>query len=222
MDQRKIKESLASGKTTEINKANNTLTTGKLIMSGRIATIKQALLAVLLTAGMAMTAQVQAHGGLALAEDMCVLTVGPYRMHFTGYQPLSQEEEFCEDIPEVGKTVIALDYIQEELRPLTTEVRIIRDTGSEENIDEITVFHLPPKVYPSASIAVEHTFPEKGKFVGLVKVTGGAQDYISRFPFSVGEGRPTPKVAIIAPIVLVIAVVAFFLMRKKKNNPSTA
>ena len=94
MDQRKIKESLASGKTTEANKANNTLTTGKLIMSGRIATIKQALLAVLLTAGMAMTAQVQAHGGLALAEDMCVLTVGPYRMHFTGYQPLSQEEEF--------------------------------------------------------------------------------------------------------------------------------
>ena len=123
-------------------------------MSGRIATIKQASLAVLLTAGMAMTAQVQAHGGLALAEDMCVLTVGPYRMHFTGYQPLSQEEEFCEDIPEVGKTVIALDYIQEELRPLSTEVRIIRDTGSEENIDEITVFHLPPKVYPSASIAV--------------------------------------------------------------------
>ena len=128
MDQRKIKESLASGKTTEANKANNTLTTGKLIMSGRIATIKQALLAVLLTAGMAMTAQVQAHGGLALAEDMCVLTVGPYRMHFTGYQPLSQEEEFCEDIPEVGKTVIALDYIQEELRPLSTEVRIIRGT----------------------------------------------------------------------------------------------
>lgn len=191
-------------------------------MSGRIATIKQALLAVLLTAGMAMTAQVQAHGGLALAEDMCVLTVGPYRMHFTGYQPLSQEEEFCEDIPEIGKTVIALDYIQEELRPLTTEVRIIRDTGSEENIDEITVFHLPPKVYPSASIAVEHTFPEKGKFVGLVTVTGGAQDYISRFPFSVGEGRPTSKVAIIAPIILVIAVVAFFLMRKKKNNSTTA
>ena len=142
MDQRKIKESLASGKTTEANKANNTLTTGKLIMSGRIATIKQALLAVLLTAGMAMTAQVQAHGGLALAEDMCVLTVGPYRMHFTGYQPLSQEEEFCEDIPEVGKTVIALDYIQEELRPLSTEVRIIRDTGSEENIDEIGRAHV--------------------------------------------------------------------------------
>lgn len=192
-------------------------------MSARLAEIKQVVLTVLLATSVIFTSQVQAHGGLALADDMCVLTVGPYRMHFTGYQPLSQEEEFCEDIPEIGKTVIALDYIQEELRPLKTEVRIIRDTGSEENLDAITVFHLPPKVYPSASISVDHTFPEKGKFVGLVTVTGGAQDYVSRFPFSVGEGRPTPKAAIIAPVVLVIAIGAFFLMRRKnKNNPTAA
>lgn len=187
-------------------------------MSARIIDIKHALIATIITASMLFTTQVQAHGGLALADDMCILTVGPYRMHFTGYQPLSQEEEFCEDIPEIGKTVIALDYIQEELRPLTTEVRIIRDTGSEANLDEITVFHLPPKVYPSASIAVEHVFPEKGKFVGLVTVTGGAQDYVSRFPFSVGEGRPTPKIAIIGPIVLLVAGAAFFMMRKKKSD----
>lgn len=192
-------------------------------MSARLIEMKQALFAVILATGMIFTSQAQAHGGLALAEDMCVLTVGPYRMHFTGYQPLSQEEEFCEDIPETGKTVIALDYIQEELRPLKTEVRIIRDTGSEANLDEITVFHLPPKVYPSASITVDHTFPEKGKFVGLVTVTGGAQDYVSRFPFSVGEGRPTPKVAIIAPVVLVLAVATFFYLRKRKpanQNPA--
>lgn len=191
-------------------------------MSARIAGMKQIIFTVLLAASVMFTSQVQAHGGLALAEDMCILTVGPYRMHFTGYQPLSQEEEFCEDIPEVGKTVIALDYIQEELRPLTTEVRIIRDTGSEENLDAITVYHLPPKVYPSASITIEHTFPEKGKFVGLVTVTGGAQEYVSRFPFSVGEGRPTPKAAIIAPIVLVIAAGAFFLMRSRRKTHPTA
>lgn len=192
-------------------------------MSARLIEMKQVLFAIILATGMVFTSQAQAHGGLALAEDMCVLTVGPYRMHFTGYQPLSQEEEFCEDIPETGKTVIALDYIQEELRPLKTEVRIIRDTGSEANLDEITVFHLPPKVYPSASITVDHTFPEKGKFVGLVTVTGGAQDYVSRFPFSVGEGRPTPKVAIIAPVVLVLAVATFFYLRKRKpanQNPA--
>ncbi|SDX51359.1 PEP-CTERM protein-sorting domain-containing protein, partial [Nitrosomonas oligotropha] len=38
-----------------------------------------------------------------------------------------------------------------------------------------------------------------------------------------GEGRPTPKVAIIAPVVLVLAVAAFFFLRKRKpanQNPA--
>lgn len=191
-------------------------------MSLRLTLIKQTICSAILATSIVFSTQVQAHGGLALADDMCVLTVGPYRMHFTGYQPMSQEEEFCEDIPEIGKTVIALDYIQEELRPLKTEVRIIRDTGSETNLDEITVFHLPAKVYPNASITVDHTFPEKGKFVGLVTVTGGAQDYISRFPFSVGEGRPTPKAAIFGPIAAVLALGAFFLMRMRRKKDSNA
>ncbi len=30
----------------------------------------------------------------ALAEDMCVLTVGPYRMHFTDTNRYHREEEF--------------------------------------------------------------------------------------------------------------------------------
>ena len=88
---------------------------------------------VIIALGMAYSLQLSAHGGLSLAEDMCKLTIGPYTMHFTGYQPEStQEQEFCEDIPMIGRTVVALDYINEELRPMTTEVRIIRDTGSEE------------------------------------------------------------------------------------------
>mgnify|MGYP006360615267 CR=1 FL=1 len=166
--------------------------------------------------------QIQAHGGLSLAEDMCKLTIGPYTMHFTGYQPeSSQEQEFCEDIPVTGRTIVALDYINEELRPMTTEVRVIRDVGTEENIDSITVFHIPPKVYSNGSVTLEHNFPEPGKFVGLVTIKGEKDEYVSRFPFSVGEGRPTPKAAIIAPIVLIIAGAAFFIMRKK-NPPSAA
>ena len=54
--------------------------------------------------------QAQAHGGLALAEDMCRLTIGPYNMHFTGYQPdNTRNKEFCEDIPATGRTVVVLD-----------------------------------------------------------------------------------------------------------------
>ena len=80
---------------------------------------------------------------------MCKLRVGPYLMHFTGYQPQTAPElEFCEDIPGTGPTIIVLDYLDAKLRDLPVEARIIRDTGDESNLDRVTVFHQPPAVFP--------------------------------------------------------------------------
>jgi hypothetical protein len=129
-----------------------------------------------------------AHGGLAMDVDFCKLRVGRYLMHFVGYQPDSSNEskEFCEDIPQTGATIIVLDYIDDALRDMPTEVRIIRDTGDESNLDAVTVFHLPPKVYPNGSLSLDYNFTESGRYVGLVTVNG-ADTFVSRFPFSVGK-----------------------------------
>ncbi|WP_205754937.1 hypothetical protein [Azoarcus sp. DD4] len=109
-------------------------------------------------------------------------------MHFTGYQPeATGTKEFCEDIPETGHTVVALDAIDEQLRHLPIEVRIIRDTGDESNIDAVTVLHLKPKTYPTGSLSLEHDFPQPGRFVGLVTAVGDKETYVSRFPFSVAS-----------------------------------
>jgi hypothetical protein len=174
-----------------------------------------------LASGALLSTQAQAHGGLSMAEDMCKLTVGPYMMHFTGYQPEStQEKQFCEDIPGTGQTVVVLDYIEQELRSLPTEVRIIRDTGSENNLDAITVLHLPPKVYPNGSIDFTYTFEQPGKFVGMVTV-GDKQQHISRFPFSVGEPKVFSKFLNIymVPVAAVAIVGAiFFLTRGRRKQ----
>ncbi len=129
-----------------------------------------------------------AHGGLAMDVDFCKLRVGRYLMHFVGYQPDSSiaSKEFCEDIPQTGATIIVLDYIDDALRDMPTEVRIIRDTGDESNLDAVTVFHLPPKVYPNGSLSLEYNFAESGRYIGLVTVKG-ADTFVSRFPFSVGK-----------------------------------
>jgi hypothetical protein len=128
-----------------------------------------------------------AHGGVSMENDVCKLRVGPYMMHFTGYQPkTSPELEFCEDIPGTGPTIIVLDYIDSSLRDLPVEARIIRDTGSEADLESITVYHKPAALYPRGSVVLEHTFDEPGRFVGLVTVG----DQVSRFPFAVGtRGR---------------------------------
>ena len=81
-----------------------------------------------------------AHGGLSLEEDYCVLTIGKYEMHFSGYQPENNgPKEFCEDIPETGNTIVVLDFMDDELRSLPVEVRIIVDTEeNNEDLDSIT------------------------------------------------------------------------------------
>jgi len=173
--------------------------------------------------------QAYAHGGLSMAEDVCKLTIGPYTMHFTGYQPeSSQEQEFCEDIPNTGRTVVALDYIDEALRPLTTEVRIIRspESGSDgseipnEKLDEFTVMHIPATVYSNGSVTFEHTFPEQGNFVGLVTVNDNGTEYISRFPFAVGTGGKFKPNMFLWPLLIVIVGggYLFFSSRSKKTK----
>ena len=201
--------------------------------------IKNTLIPTIIALGVIFSGQVQAHGGLALADDLCILTVGPYSIHFTGYQPLSQEEEFCEDIPETGKTVVALDYINDELRPFAAEVRIVRSstslkitTGttardlekvSDEDLENMTIYHLPPEIYPNASIMIDHTFPEKGMFAGVVTVSNEGDEFVSVFPFSVGEGRPISTLyTTFLPGVLIVGVAAFFFLRRKPEDTTAA
>jgi hypothetical protein len=137
-------------------------------------------------------------------DDYCRLNIGAYSMHFVGYQPdSSAEKEFCEDIPRTGRTIVVLDFVDMELRALPTEVRIVRDTGAQENLDAVTVLYVPPKVYPNGSVHFEHTFTEPGKFVGLVSV-GDQGKLVARFPFSVSRGGVVGKVAVWVLLALAI------------------
>lgn len=188
-----------------------------------VVCLKLMLGCAVLATGALWSIQAHAHGGLSMAEDMCKLTVGPYMMHFTGYQPTStQEKEFCEDIPATGQTIVVLDYIEPDLRTLPTEVRIIKDTGSEQDLDTITIVHLPPKVYPNGSVDFSYDFEQPGQFVGLVTV-GEQQEHVSRFPFSVGKINILSRFYSIYMVpLLAFAIVGaiFYFMRDRK--PSTA
>jgi hypothetical protein len=188
------------------------------------ATALKAALAGACTVAALASASALAHGGLSMDEDYCKLRVGQYVMHFVGYQPdsVSGPKEFCEDIPQTGRTIVVLDYVDDALRELPTEVRIIRDTGAPDPIENITVLHVPPKIYPTGSINFELIFPEAGKFVGLVTVTGSEQ-FVSRFPFSVGRHRSW--LYIVVPVVLLAGGTALlyrFAVRRRSKASARA
>lgn len=175
-------------------------------------------LVALTVATLGLVAEAQAHGGVSLDQGQCIMKIGPDTMSFTGYQPLKSRDQFCDDIPDVGPTIIVLDAQQDELRDMTLEIRILRDVGQKddnENLAQNTETYVPPKKYRTGTLNFEYNFAQKGKFIGLVKARSddGKKEYVSRFPFSVGEtaGRDLT----IAIFFGALALVGFGIFYKK-------
>jgi hypothetical protein len=129
-----------------------------------------------------------------MERDVCKMYVGPYTMHFTGYLPDRSRLEFCEDIPRTGRVVIVLDFLNEQVRDLPLEFRIVRDDGGNPEQAE-PVFRAPPRRYPSGSAAFQFRVDQPGRFVGVVAVADTSA-FVSVFPFSVGESRLLRHLAI--------------------------
>jgi len=164
---------------------------------------------------------VLAQHGHELAADTCVLHAGPYKMYFASYQPDTfYDRKFCQELPGTGNSVLVLDFVEQELRSMPVEVRIIRDTGSEDNLEAVTVTHFPAKVYPAGSIDVKYNFDKPGKFVGLVSI-GEKREHVSRFSFSVGEtgaiSHLSHYIMVIVPVMVGIAVAVFFSFRDRRK-----
>ncbi len=157
----------------------------------------------------------QAHGGLSADKDQCILTIGAYKMHFTGYQPDSTAtKEFCEDIPATGLTIVAMDVIDRKLKDFPIEVRVIEGGPETEPTEANTIIHIPYKLYPQGSIPFEHRFPKEGNFVGIISAKDGEEVIVSRFPFAVGMGGGFPIWLLVAAVVAVGGVLGY----KKMND----
>ncbi|ORU89478.1 MAG: hypothetical protein A6F71_00490 [Cycloclasticus sp. symbiont of Poecilosclerida sp. M] len=169
------------------------------------------------------------HGGVMNEGNECKLRVGPYVMNFSGYQPSNKvSQQFCDDMPTVGKSIIVLDFIDNKLRDMTVNFRVIKSDvaalGTDEdgiiNDDELAQtphFEIPAKQYPTGTMTISQDFTEKGHFIGYVVVEGENEKFISRFPFSVGYPKPGIPAALKAPIAvfLIIIIIMVWLARRK-------
>jgi hypothetical protein len=176
------------------------------------------ILVAMILATTGFVVEAQAHGGVSLDQGQCIMKIGPDTMSFTGYQPLKSREQFCDDIPDVGPTIIVLDAQQDELRDMELEIRILKDVGQKddnENLEQNTEVYVAPKKYRTGTLNFEYNFAKQGKYIGLVKARSddGKKEYVSRFPFSVGEtaGRDMT----VAIFFGALALVAFGIFYKK-------
>ena len=162
-------------------------------------------------------------------------------MFFTGYQPQNSRDEFCDDVPNAGQTVVALDMQEPELRNMLTEIRLIKDDGTHTQmnglpflsdaelankaaLDAVSIAYFPPKKYPTGTLTFEHTFPENGKFIGIVTVENDhGQKYVSQFPFAVGQqlGKSVVLYGMIL-VALFAGVVGIWYFGGKQKKPAAA
>lgn len=177
---------------------------------------------VLLLTTLLLSGIVSAGGGVILRGDACIIEIGFYDANFTVYQPDSSgNEEFCEDLPDIGNSIFVMDYLHSSLREVPVDFRIVRDTTglgqfvqhedilALEDLDAVTVFYAPPEVKPGASFRVEYSFVEKGDYVGVVTAGHPSNDniYNAVFPFSVGATTyPYWLVAVAVGVALLLLI----------------
>nr|BAM38056.1 hypothetical protein [Haliea sp. ETY-M] len=122
--------------------------------------------------------------------DQCKLSIGPYYMHFSGYQKGDRKNtEFCEDMPLVAPTIVVFDFTDNVMRDMEVEILVVPnvDITGDPSRDGALVFEKPPTRYRNGSIKIGLDFSERGYFVGIVRaIADSGQAWESRFPFSVG------------------------------------
>lgn len=180
-----------------------------------------------LIAGMLLSGNAIAGGGVVLSEDTCIITIGFYTAHFTGYQPQSsRNEQFCEDLPHTGETIFVLEYLHSSMREVPIDFRIIRnesglgkfinaeDVAALGDLAALSVFYRSPEIHADGTFSIDHVFAEEGDYIGVVTAGHPTTDaiYTAVFPFAVGV-RAIPYWLPI-PVIVVLAALTYLFRRR--------
>lgn len=151
--------------------------------------------------GLFFSTQAAGHGGVAFEDDLCVISIDFMQAHFTVFQPeTSDSTEYCEDIPNVTRSVFVMEYLHDLLTEMVLDFRIVRDVNdvgrfaSWEDIEAIddleaaTVFYEAARMEEGGFYRTSYEFLEKGTYIGVVTADHPTEDrnYNAVFYFRVG------------------------------------
>ena len=144
-----------------------------------------------------------AHGGVAFEDDLCVINIDFLQAHFTVFQPETREsDEFCEDIPDVARSVFVMEYLHSLLPEMAIDFRIIRDineVGRYATLDDVlaiddleaaTVYYEPPRIEPGGFYTASYEFDAEGTYIGVVTADHPTEDRYYTAVFYLQCGGP--------------------------------
>lgn len=141
------------------------------------------------------------HGGVAFEGDKCVININFLTAHFTVFQPEDRgSKEYCEDIPDVSRSVFVMEYLHELLEEMEIDFRIIKDVndvGQYATWDDVldivdleaaTVYYEAPRIEQGGFYTASYDFQDPGTYIGIVTAQHPIEDrdYNAVFYFQVG------------------------------------
>ena len=96
------------------------------------------------------------------------------------------------------------------------------ELANKAALDAVSIAYFPAKKYPTGTLTFEHTFPENGKFIGIVTVENDhGEKFVSQFPFAVGQqvGKNLVLYGMILA-ALIAGVWAFWHFGGKQKKPA--
>jgi hypothetical protein len=153
----------------------------------------------------------------------CMLMAGMHEMQVSVYQSGATEDS-CKDIPSPGPAVITLSSASKELRDMTVEVRVVKDTevdatAASGNLDPVTLAYLPPKNYPRGVITLPANFDKPGRYAVLATVKDAKDMAMSgRLSLTVGEASRQWIIVYIISGIILAAAFGFYLRDLGRKN----
>jgi hypothetical protein len=182
--------------------------------------VKNGLFVLFALMGAVMPSQlIWAHGGASVDVDTCRIPVAGHWVHFTAYTPqITADQEYCNTIPNVGRTNIVFDYEGKKLRNMTVEFEITKEPEGTR------VYHQEPKTHKTGSVNAVIDFSQygPGKYLAHVTLVNEGKRTDAHVPFTVGGGGAMGgNTTLIIILVVVGALVALYFLSpafKEKVN----
>jgi hypothetical protein len=142
---------------------------------------------------------------------------GMHEMHVSAYHASTGLfDELCMDIPGTGKVSITLDAVDNAIRDMTTEIKVVKEDGT--GAEPVALAYLPPTRYPSGVATFTVDLDAPGKYALLVTLREGAMEMSGKHVLTVAH--PLAKwlyVPVGAGFVLVGAAAAYFWSERRKK-----
>jgi hypothetical protein len=153
----------------------------------------------------------QAHRGPTNEVDPCNILVGHERVHFTAYTPtFGNNKDYCQIIPNLGKTNLVFDYQGKSLRDMTVEFEVTKEPEATR------IFYQAPQKIKSGTFngLVDFSQFGAGNYLVHVAIVHNGKSIDNHIPISVGqEKEPGNNLPMTSLLMIAILGVLFYIIK---------